>query len=370
MKNHKLFGLDQLRALAILFVFVFHYGRLFKHPDWTNSISKFGWTGVDLFFVLSGFLIASQLFAQIAQEQKIVFKTFFIKRFFRIIPAFLFVLAVYFLWPSGREREALAPIWKYLTFTQNLGLDAGSQGTFSHAWSLCIEEQFYLFLPLLLIVIVKFKFLRWGHGLLMALFVFGFAARLYAWHYLIQPFAEEEDYILYWFKWMYYPTYARLDALLVGVSLAAVFQFKQKIAERIQQRGNVLLLLGICVLAAAYFVCLDEQSYTASIIGFPLVALGYGLLVAGAVSPSCFLYKWNSFVIEKIATLSYAIYLSHKIVIHVTQENVSHWGIEKNSNAMFFICLVTCFVVAWLMNKLIEKPFLRLRDKILQSKKA
>ncbi len=367
MKNHKLFGLDQLRALAILFVFIFHYGRLFEHPQWTNSISKFGWTGVDLFFVLSGYLIAGQLFAQIAQGQKIIFKTFFIKRFFRIIPAFLLVLIAYYLWPDLREREALAPIWKYLTFTQNLGLDVGSQGTFSHAWSLCIEEQFYLFLPLILIIIVKFKFLRWGHWLLMALFLFGFAARLYAWHYLIHPFAEEEDYILYWYKWMYYPTYARLDALLIGVSIAALFQFKKKWAERIQQKGNVLLLLGLCVLAAAYFVCLDEQSYTASIIGFPLVAIGYGLWVAGAVSPSSFLYKWNSFAIEKIATLSYAIYLSHKIVIHVTQETIGNLFINKDSNAMFLLCAFNCFFVAWLMNKWIEKPFLRLRDTILKT---
>jgi peptidoglycan/LPS O-acetylase OafA/YrhL len=368
LKNHKLFGLDHLRALAILFVFIFHYGRLFKHPQWTNSISKFGWTGVDLFFVLSGYLIAGQLFAQIAKNQPIVFKIFFIKRFFRIIPAYLFVLAIYYVWPDGREREALAPMWKYLTFTQNLGLDAGSQGTFSHAWSLCIEEQFYLLLPLLLIAIVQLKWFRFGYGLLIVFFVAGFAARLYAWHYWVTPFVEEEDYILYWYKWIYYPTYARLDGLLIGVSIAALFQFKQKLAERIQQHGNGLLLLGLFVLGAAYFLCMDEQSYGASIFGFPLVALGYGCIVAGAVSPTSFLFKWQSNITEKIATLSYAIYLSHKIVIHVTQETVGNLFIDKNSNAMFLLCAINCFVVAWLINKWIEKPFLRLRDKILQIK--
>jgi peptidoglycan/LPS O-acetylase OafA/YrhL len=63
----KLYGLDHLRALAIMLVLIFHY-RLFGHPEWVPKIIKFGWTGVDLFFVLSGFLISSQLFAQIKKD--------------------------------------------------------------------------------------------------------------------------------------------------------------------------------------------------------------------------------------------------------------------------------------------------------------
>src|SRR5688572_21419214 len=64
--NKKYAGLDHLRALAITLVFLCHY-RMFGHPEWVNSIGEFGWTGVDLFFVLSGFLIAGQLFADIRQ---------------------------------------------------------------------------------------------------------------------------------------------------------------------------------------------------------------------------------------------------------------------------------------------------------------
>ena len=65
----KFYGLDHLRALAITLVFVYHYGILFNGPDWTRSWGKFGWTGVDLFFVLSGYLIASQLFAEITKSE-------------------------------------------------------------------------------------------------------------------------------------------------------------------------------------------------------------------------------------------------------------------------------------------------------------
>ena len=68
--HNKLAGLDHLRALAIIMVMLFHF-RLFGHPDWVLSIGSFGWTGVDLFFVLSGYLIASQLFSRIANGKNI-----------------------------------------------------------------------------------------------------------------------------------------------------------------------------------------------------------------------------------------------------------------------------------------------------------
>ena len=248
--NKKLFGLDHLRAFAIIIVFVFHYGRLFPHPEWTNAISRFGWTGVDLFFVLSGYLIAAQLFKKIGGNEKITFKEFFIKRFFRIIPAYLFVAMLYFSFPSFREREALAPLWKYLTFTQNIGLDIHRQGTFSHAWSLCIEEQFYLFLPLILIALVYFKCIKRGYLLLLFLFLFGFLARLYCWRNFVLPFQEDDNFSIYWYKWIYYPTWGRLDSLLAGVSIAALFQFKPKIKESCQRFGN-----GFFINWTAYFNC-------------------------------------------------------------------------------------------------------------------
>ena len=142
----KLYGLDHLRALAILLVLGYHYQRYFAHPSWTNWFKTMGWTGVDLFFVLSGFLISSQLFAQIKQGKGISLKTFFIKRFFRILPIYFFIVGVYFLFPFFREKEALPPLWKFLTFTQNFGLDSKHFGTFSHAWSLCVEERFWFVL--------------------------------------------------------------------------------------------------------------------------------------------------------------------------------------------------------------------------------
>ncbi len=360
--NKKLYGLDHLRALAIILVFLYHYGRLFPHPEWTNAISTFGWSGVDLFFVLSGYLIASQLFQKIAHQQKISFKQFFIKRFFRIIPAYLVVVALYFLFPFFREREALAPLWKYLTFTQNIGLDVNKNGTFSHAWSLCIEEQFYLFLPLLLIALVNFKLIKKGFWLLIALFVFGILIRWYSFNHFD---LSNNDNWVDWSKWIYYPTWCRLDGLLVGVSIAALLQFKPVFSKKILNYGNALLLGSLVLFATAYFFCGNQESFAASVFGFPLVDIGYGIVVLCALSNKSFLYRFKSTITSKIAALSYGIYLIHKIVIHVTQNQLIKFKIDDNSNLMFFICIVTVFIVSLILNETIEKPFLKLRKKIL-----
>lgn len=366
--QQKLFGLDHLRALAITLVFLFHYGRLFPHPDWVGEISKFGWTGVDLFFVLSGFLISSQLFSSIARNVSFSYRTFFIKRFFRIIPAYLLVVGIYFLFPILREREGLASLWRYLTFTQNFGLDLRYFGTFSHAWSLCIEEQFYFFLPLTLLLLLSVRAFKKGYVLLIAFFIAGFILRLYSWNSLVEPLIDTQGFGLAWYEWIYYPTYCRLDGLLAGVSIAAIFQFVPNVKRWVEARGNVFFTISIFVLIGAYFLCLDEFSFEASIFGFPLVALGYAFMVIAAISPTCLLYKIRSKATASIATLSYGIYLIHKITIHSTQPIFSSLDFEPDSSVVFLACIVTSFIAAWVLNVIVEKPMLKIRNNILRSK--
>lgn len=365
--DHKLYGLDHLRALAITLVFFYHY-RQFEHPDWIPKIGKFGWTGVDLFFVLSGYLIASQLFSKIVRGKEINLKEFFLKRFFRIIPAYLVVVAIYFCIPAFREKEALPPLWKFLTFTQNFGVDVRNAGTFSHAWSLCIEEQFYLLLPLTLAALVYFKVLNKGLLLLIFLFFIGFAVRYYSWQQLIAPHLNSKNFSPAWYRWIYYPTYNRLDGLLAGVSLAGVFQFWPALKNRLIKHGNLFIALSLVVLAIAYILSADAQTFRHTVFGFPAVAIGYGVMVLGAVSPSAFLYNFRFKITETVATLSYAIYLTHKGFIHLTQEYGSRLGIAPDSNIMFVLCICVAFVGALLLNRIVEKPFLKLRDRILQKK--
>jgi peptidoglycan/LPS O-acetylase OafA/YrhL len=360
----KLAGPDHLRALAITLVVFFHY-RAFGHPAWTEPAGSFGWTGVDLFFVLSGYLISGQLFKQVAGQQNISIRDFFLKRIFRIIPAYLVVLAIYVFFEGSRERETLAPLWKFLTFTQNYGQDIARYGTFSHAWSLCVEEQFYLLLPFTFLLFVS---LQWGKKaafLIIGLFLLGFLLRLFSWYELVQPLKGTHEYGIAWYKYMYYPTYTRLDGLLAGICLAGLRQFYPAARSFIDRRGNVLLTIGLALTGLAYYICIDAHTFTASIFGFPLVALAYGCILAAAVSPSCFLYRFPLKVSSGIAALSYAIYLSHKIIIHLIQGQSDWLGMDKNSNGMFILCLAGSLSGAVLLRYAVEKPFMRWRDWLL-----
>lgn len=366
--NHKLLGLDHLRAFAIAYVVCFHY-KFFGHPDWEVAPGSFGWTGVDLFFVLSGFLIAGQLFAGVAKGKPVQAKEFFIKRFFRIIPPYFLVLLLYFSFPFLTEWGHLSPAWKYFTFTLNFGLDLSKYSTFSHAWSLCVEEQFYLVLPLCFWLFIKFRAGKWAWAPIAFFFIGGFLVRLYCWHYLVEPRLGLDESRPLWNKYVYYPTYNRLDGLLVGVSIAGLFTFYPKVKEWANRNTIVLMLAGIGTLVCAYFDCIPKEGYYATLYGFTLVSLGYGFIVTAAVCPGNFLYRFKSKFTELIAALSYSIYLVHKIVIHVTQVLLAKTGIDKNSGLMMICCLATTILAALLMRYLVEKPALRLRNRILSNMK-
>lgn len=361
----KLYGLDHLRALAISLVFLYHYRiPIYGHPEWLTDFAKFGWTGVDLFFVLSGFLISSQLFLQINEGKAISFKQFFLKRFFRIMPAFWVVVAIYFCVPLFHEREGLSPLWRFLTFTQNFGLDIKQCGTFSHSWSLCVEEHFYFLLPVILICLQFTNYFNKAYWLLIVLFLSGFIIRNYCWNNFFLQHIDDKGAWLYWYKYIYYPTYNRLDGLLVGVSIAALYNFLPNLWNKISKFGNLITVAGLLVLTAAYFLCYEEESYYATIYGFPLVAIGYGLVVTGAISPASILYKLNSRVTVFISGISYALYLTHKGVIHVTQVMLTD-TMDVNGNVMLIICIVTSIVAALLLHVIIEKPFMKLRNKLV-----
>jgi peptidoglycan/LPS O-acetylase OafA/YrhL len=97
-----------------------------------------------------------------------------------------------------------------------------------------------------------------------------------------------------------------------------------------------------------------------------LIAVGYGFIVIGAISPNSFLFKWNSKATTLIATLSYAIYLTHKGIIHMTHQLLAGYKIE--SNLMLIICIMTCIIGAYLLNWSVEKPFMKLRNKFIIAK--
>lgn len=361
-------GLDHLRALAIILVLLYHY-RAFKHPVWIETVGKFGWTGVDLFFVLSGFLISGQLFKEMKNTGTIHVKTFYIKRFFRIFPPYFFTLFLYFTFPFFREREALPPLWKFVTFTQNYGLDVINQGTFSHAWSLCIEEQFYLILPLLLLVMMPTKLFKYFVILIILILSFSLTMRLIIWSDSVGGIDNSSlEFWRLWYMEIYYPTHTRLDGLGIGVFIGYLMQYSERFKEIINRNGNRLFLIGIVLLGIAFWICNEQSSEAASTFGFTWVAISYGFIVVSAVSESSFLSRTRFYITSELAALSYAIYLSHKGIIHIVQNVFEYFGLENSDTISFIVCLLACIIVGLLYRFIIEKPFVILKNKILKVK--
>lgn len=367
-ENQKLNGLDHLRSLAIVLVFLFHYFKYFPHPHWVEWFNM-GWTGVDLFFVISGFLISSQLFLQIKTSQTIYLRTFFIKRFFRIFPNYYFILAVYFVFPWAREKEALAPLWKYLTFTQNFDIDIVKRGTFSHAWSLCVEEHFYLCLPFLLFFLIKIKKMNHSYWIIIVLFFLGLLIRGYLWNSHFLNYSLEDLPHYQWYELIYYPTYNRLDGLLLGVGISAFYHFCPVSWNSISKFGNLWIGLGLIILFSAYFIFTDLFTKGSSVFIFPYISIGYGFLLIGAISPNSFLFNWQSKIISLLAMLSYGLYLSHKMIIHLVQELCSKSGIEKDGNIMLIISILFCCLTSLILHWIIEKPFMSMRNRFLRLNK-
>src|SRR5665213_1111160 len=236
-------GLDTLRAAAILVVMLYHLNMYGLLPEALNPVASVGWAGVDLFFVLSGFLIGSQLLKPYLNGTTPSLKEFYARRAYRILPVFLTVLLLYITVPLWREAPGPYAPWQYLTFTWNLLLLHYPEGrAFSHVWSLCVEEHFYLVLPLLLLLFMR-KPAVWKTVLFVLAIVLGGIA-LRAWllyHAILKP---DVPHNLLMMRYIYYPTYSRLDGLAIGVSLAILRSFRPSWWSRIARHGDLLLVCG------------------------------------------------------------------------------------------------------------------------------
>jgi hypothetical protein len=141
----------------------------------------------------------------------------------RIFPAYLAVVALYFGFASIREASRIQPLWQFLIFTENLFIDYSSDKAFSHVWSLCVEEHFYLLFPVAAWVMLVRPSVGKTSAALSLLVIGGALIRFWIWrHNFASAFevttgATRPGYR--YFEQLYYPTYTRLDGLLVGVLL-------------------------------------------------------------------------------------------------------------------------------------------------------
>jgi peptidoglycan/LPS O-acetylase OafA/YrhL len=356
-KSGRANGLDTLRATAIMLVFMYHYKAFVSNEPTFGFASIVGWVGVDLFFVLSGYLIANQIFAGVAGGRRFSSWLFYVRRGFRTLPVFWFVLALYLLLPTIMGGQSPPALWRFLTFTQNFGLQGGT--AFSHAWSLCIEEQFYLVLPLLVVVgVMSSQFAARAWGLIAALFFIGVTFRTLRWY----------EYGENGYQSIYYSTLGRFDELLPGVAIALVRNFHRPTWVRITRHGQGVLAIGVLVAGGMLYAVYhghftSDTAYRTFMVclGFSLVAIAFAVLVLAALSPGSWLYRIRVPGAYHVALWSYSIYLSHKAVAFIVDSRFAHghWpsGVEPT------VIAAASLAVGWLMYRFIEAPFMALRDR-------
>src|SRR5436309_14439122 len=357
-------GLDLLRALAIILVVIYHAGIMgFPLP---SRVHRWGWIGVDLFFVLSGYLIGGQLLAELARSERLNLARFYARRALRIMPAYFVILTIYFLLPAWREYLDMAqPLWKFLLSIQNIALHGGT--AFSHAWSLAVEDQFYLALPFLLLFLYRRP--RTAIIIPCLLVVGGIALRTFL--AAQNPSVDGGVSFRGFQAWIYYPTWTRLDPLVFGVALAAIEKFRPQWWQRLTSYAIWLLLPALALIA--YGLWLGEGDYltvTACVWQFPLIALGMAALLICVVSPRLVFRRIAIPGAAFIASIAYSAYLIQKLVIRFVEQFCASHNIVLTS-APALICVELCvYAAATILFFTIERPFLQLRKRIAPRSRA
>jgi peptidoglycan/LPS O-acetylase OafA/YrhL len=178
----------------------------------------------------------------------------------------------------------------------------------------------------------------------------------------VQVFPREDDaFALAYVEKIYYPTHTRLDGLLAGVTLATIKTFRPAWWQRAMAHGYLLLVSGLALCAWAMWLFNDRLSLSGTVIGFPLMALGLGLVIASSIAPSSPLSKVRGFAL--IAAMAYSTYLTHKEVIHQVRV---HWPrlVEGGGWLALVAYFAFSFLAAFVLYMTIERPFLRLREHI------
>ena len=353
LDNRRLAGLDTLRACAILLVLMSHYAGFVSGSPTFGVLGRVGWAGVDLFFVLSGYLIGNQLLAPVARGESLDLKTFFARRLLRTLPNYYAVLAVYLLFPHAPfAGSGAAPLWQFLTFTQNVGLAYGQ--TFTHSWSLCIEEQFYVVLPLAVLALARMRSVRLAWCVLAGAIILGMTLRGLAWVRDGHHFQAAE---------VYYSSWCRFDELLPGVALAMLKHFHPARFERILRHGNALFAAGLAS-TVAVLTCMIRDlpgEFATTTFGFSLVAMGFALLTGAALSPRSMLNRVHIPGAASLALWSYAVYLVHKPVFMALCSPLKDHGIDPGAPPVVLAVMGLGVSGGWLLYRLIETPFMRLR---------
>jgi peptidoglycan/LPS O-acetylase OafA/YrhL len=349
--------LDFIRGLAIIAVMGYHF-----HSFPTGSaviaaieypLKNFGHEGVNLFFTLSGFLVGGLLLKQYSQEGRIDAGRFIVRRIFKIWPAY-YVLILFHVIVGRHPLDTF--LVQNLTHMQNY---FGS--SIAQTWSLAVEEHFYLFLPLLLIVFARFQTrVNTILAVLGSICVAVLIARSVA-----VSHGEIDQTFFY--------TQYRIDSLLFGVMLAALYWMKPAAYRFLAERKGLLVAMVIGLVLWLVFgtrnVALDQS------IGYTIQAIGFCALIvltleySGAVKRTL-VYR----LIGWIGVYSYGIYLWHSLAL-APGDLLIRKAASLHVPALIAWALIMAaqfaiaIVVGYVTTRAVEFPFLRIRDSLFPAKR-
>jgi peptidoglycan/LPS O-acetylase OafA/YrhL len=351
--------LDAFRAIAVLLVLGRHILDVqYEMPPAVQLVlrpwNRFGWIGVDFFFVLSGFLVSGLLFSEYVKHGRLRPLWFLGRRGFKIYPGFYLLLAITWLW-----RPVSVPLAHYAyeaVFVQNyLGF------VWNHTWSLAVEEHFYLGLTLTLWALARwrggpapFRSFPWICAVVLPL-VLALRTRAFA--------ARPRGYLLL-------PTHFRIDALLFGVLLAYAWHFHRAALTPWLHRYRWTIAIVSVLLLAPCLLLEVENGFAVNTIGLTTNYLGFGGLVILGVAAQAQESPRLARLLSPLAAIgfySYSVYLWHMPVNLLAARLLAPRIGWPASVAAY---LVGSIVVGIVAARLVELPFLRLRDRVLPSRTA
>ncbi len=350
-------GLDLLRLAAVVLVLGRHLPVL--DLPWpveavTSTWKRGGWIGVDLFFVLSGFLVSGLLFGEYRKDGNVRVRRFLTRRWLRILPPFwllIFVTAIYRVAHHDLPLDALA---SELLFLQNY-----KPRLWNHTWSLAVEEHFYLLTPFAVAMSLRFKRRResepfsWVAPAVAVVCVLCLLLRIV--HLVVVDPASREG--------MLFPTHFRLDSLAVGVLMAREYHFERERFEAFFRRyRGVLVVIGAALVSPAFMI---EVSHNGFIVtgGLTMIYIGCACLVGAAVVTD-FGSGRLAVVAASIGASSYSIYLWHEPVLHWGTRALERVLGDPSDPIRLAFYVVGSLAFGVMAARLIEIPTLRVRDRL------